>query len=162
MAPAVIESLLVAVFLLVAFQGGAEAKYATNLHRTGRRLTSDSSRPLEQHQVTSVNRCLNLCQGATNCVAINFGTISATANCQLLGQRACDGLPLVADAAVDYYDVYDGPQNLTTEAKTPFWDDPSCMRGGYCSTECAAEAVGQFCTVDAHCTAKLKPPRGHQ
>ncbi|KAF0292336.1 hypothetical protein FJT64_009685 [Amphibalanus amphitrite] len=162
MAPAVIKSLLVAVFLLVASQGGAEAKYASNLHRTGRRLTSDSSPPLEQHQVTSVNHCLHLCQGATNCVAINFGTISATANCQLLGQRACDGLPLVADAAVDYYDVYDGPQNLTAEAKTPFWNDPGCEQGGYCAAECAAEAVGQFCTVDAHCTAKLKPPSGHQ
>ncbi|KAF0294695.1 hypothetical protein FJT64_007669 [Amphibalanus amphitrite] len=83
-------------------------------------------------------------------------------HCQLLSQRACHGLPLVADAAFDYYDVYDEPQNLTAETKTPFWDDSSCVEEGFCATECAAEAVGDFCIVDAHCTANLEPTGGFQ
>ena len=149
------------LLLLVALQHGAEAKYASGMHRSGHRLTSESP-PLEQHQVSSVHQCLNLCGGLPDCVALHFDTVSTTANCQLLGQRACEGLPLVADAAVDYYDVYSEPQNLTAERQTPFWDDPGCEQDGYCATDCVAEAAGEFCTVDAHCSAKLKPPGGYR
>ena len=148
--------------LLGTLPADVEAKFALGARRSGRRLVSDSAPPLEQHQVTGTGHCLNHCARLASCVALNFGTISGTVNCELLGQRACDGLPLVADAAVDYYDVYDAPDNLTAETKTPFWDDPGCVQGGYCASECAAEVVGEFCTVDAHCRAKLKPAAGFQ
>ncbi|KAF0313162.1 hypothetical protein FJT64_016258 [Amphibalanus amphitrite] len=117
--------LLLVLLLWEPSQHGAEAKYASGARRSGHRLKTDTSPPLEQHQAGSAVRCLNLCDGAVNCFAINFGTMSG--HCQLLSQRACHGLPLVADAAFDYYDVYDEPQNLTAETKTPFWDDSSCL-----------------------------------
>ena len=151
--------LLVLPFLLMVLLDGAEAKYASRARRTGHRLESP---PLEQHKVSSVQRCLAFCDHIDDCVALNFGTVSDAANCQLLGQRACDGLQLVADAAVDYYDVYSEPQNLTAERQTPFWDDPGCEQDGYCATDCSAEATGDSCTVDAHCTANLKPPGGYR
>ncbi|KAF0311602.1 hypothetical protein FJT64_001824 [Amphibalanus amphitrite] len=140
----------------------AEARYASGARRSGHRLSGDAVSPLEQHQVAEVGHCLNHCVRLPGCVALNFGTISATANCQLLGQRACDGLPLVADAAVNYYDVYDDRQNVTAETKTPFWDDPGCGQDGYCAAECSAESKGEFCTTDAHCSENLKPPGGFQ
>ena len=155
-APARLPALL---FLLGMMLYGTESKYASRAHRAGHRL--DSS-PLELHKVSSAERCLALCDRIDDCVAFNLHSVSDTANCQLLGQRACDGLPLVADAAVDYYDVYSEPQNLTAERQTPFWDDPGCEQDGYCATDCAAEAAGDFCTVDAHCSAKLKPPGGYR
>ena len=121
-------TLLALLLLLGALQDG-EAKYANGLRRTGHRLASDESPPLEQHQVKFVLQCLALCDGLAGCVALNFGAASSdTTNCQLLGQRACDGLPLIADAAVDYYDVYDEPQNRTAETQTPFWYDPAAWR----------------------------------
>ena len=152
---------LLALLFLLGTLHIVEAKYANGKRRSGHRLTSDASPPLKQHQVGSVKQCLNLCDSLADCVALNFGSVSATKNCQLLGQRACSGLPLVADASVDYYDVYE-PQNLTAETQTPFWDDPSCKEDGYCAADCAAEEAGEFCTVDAHCSAKLKPPDGYQ
>ena len=153
---------LAPLLVLAALPAGAEAKFASGQRRSGRRLAGETVSPLEQHQVSEVGHCLNLCVRLAGCAALNFGTVSATVNCELLGQRACDGLPLLADAAVDYYDVYDAPQNRTVETRTPFWDDPGCSESGYCAAECAAEAIGEFCTVDAHCTAKLKPPGGNR
>ncbi|KAF0302625.1 hypothetical protein FJT64_025273 [Amphibalanus amphitrite] len=142
--------------------GGAGAVAASGRYRSGHRLVTAAAPPLHQLQVNSLIQCLGLCGRHSSCVAINFGAVSETTNCQLLGQRACDGLPLVADTAVDYYDVYDDRQNLTAETQTPFWDDPSCVEEGYCASECAAEAAGQFCAGDAHCHVKLKPPGGYQ
>ena len=155
-------SILAHLLLLGALEYGAEAKYASGKRRSGHRLTSDQSPPLEQHQVNSVNQCLNLCDGLSDCVALNFGSVSDSANCQLLGQRACDGLTLSADPAVNYYDVYDEIHNLTAERQTPFWDDPGCVQDGYCSADCATETAGDFCTVDAHCSVHLKPPGAYQ
>ncbi|KAF0291878.1 hypothetical protein FJT64_010065 [Amphibalanus amphitrite] len=131
-----------------------ETRYASGARRSGFKLLTE---PLEERQAVSVTQCLALCGELAGCVALNSGTISDGINCQLLGQRACDGLPLVADAAVDYYDVYDDRRNLTAETQTPFWDDPGCVEGGYCAAECAAEAAGEFCAVDAHCSVHLKP-----
>ena len=155
--------LLILLLLLETLLDGGEAKYASGARRSDRRrLTSDHSPALEQHQASSLLRCLNFCDGLVDCVALNFGRVSDTTNCQLLDQRTCDGVPLVADAGVDYFDVYDDPQNLTAETQTPFWDDPGCREDGYCAADCAAEAAGEFCTVDAHCSDKLKPPGAYQ
>ncbi|KAF0290246.1 hypothetical protein FJT64_011560 [Amphibalanus amphitrite] len=131
-----------------------ETRYGSGARRSGLKLLIE---PLEEHQAASVTQCLVLCGALAGCVALNSGTISDGINCQLLGQRACDGLPLVADAAVNYYDVYDERRNLTAETQTPFWDDPGCVHDGYCAAECAAEAAGEFCAADAHCSVHLKP-----
>ena len=156
-APARLQVLL--LLLLMVILDGTEAKYATRARRAAHRLNSTS---LEQHKVSSAQQCLALCEHSADCVAFNLHSVSDTANCQLLGQRACDGLQLVADVAFDYYDVYSEPQNLTAERQTPFWDDPGCVQDGYCATDCSAEAAGDFCTVDAHCSANLKPPGGYR
>ncbi|KAF0300555.1 hypothetical protein FJT64_026955 [Amphibalanus amphitrite] len=151
-APRARPALLLLVWTILG--ASTDAKYASGARRSGHRLSTE---PLEERQAASVTQCLALCGALTDCVALNFGTITYTANCQLLGQRACDGLPLVADAAVNYYDVYDEPQNGTSERQMPFWDDPGCVQDGYCAAECAAKAAGDFCTVDAHCRAHPKP-----
>ena len=155
-------SLQLLLLLLVALHRGAEAKYASGARRSGRRLVSNGTSPLEQHRVSTVSHCLNLCHRLQQCAALNFGAVSATANCELFGQRACHGLTLVADAAVDYYDVYDAPENLAAETKTPFWDEASCVQDGYCAPDCAAGAASQFCLTEDHCSVGLQPPGGYR
>ena len=141
---------LLGVLLLLSLRRASPqvaARYGSGLWRRGRRLVGPP--PLASRRVNNAVQCLALCGRADSCTALQFGDLSATDNCELFGQRACDGHELVADAAVSYYDVYD--KSPKEEAVGGLLQHDCCVDEGYCSTSCADE----LCDKD---TCESQPP----
>ena len=133
---------------------GVQSKVGSGEWRSGKKLVKQT--PLKERQVKNRLHCFAFCERLPDCHAFNFGAVSATANCQLLAEGACSGHQLVADPAVDYYDVYPSP---TPERQLPHWDEPSCVRDGYCSVNCS---VVESCATDAQCQRPELPAGSHR
>ena len=132
---------------LLTMSASVQSKYASGERRSGKKLINQTS--LEERQLPNRLHCLALCERRPDCHAFNFGAVSPVANCQLLAEGACSGHPLVADSAVDYYDVYAAP---TAERQLPHWKEPSCVQDGYCAVDCAAPDDGtKSCFTDDQC-----------
>ena len=139
--------LLLQLIVLLMMSASAQSKYASGERRSGKKLVNQTA--LMERQVLNRLHCLALCGRCPDCHAFNFGAVSPMTNCQLLAEGACSGHPLVADSAVDYYDVYAAP---TVERRLPHWKEPSCIQDGYCAVSCAArDVVSESCFTDDQC-----------